>query len=255
MSGRADADLVVAAAQMGAVPGDIVANVGTHQAFMKAAAKLGVSLLVFPELSLTGYELPLAKACVLQPEDERLAPIRDLAGQLGMVVSLGAPVGGSVDGMPAIGAIIFFADGSSCIYRKQHLHPGEDQYVVPGEPGCRLHVHNGVPWAHAICADTSHRAHAASAAAYGASLYLAGVLVSEAGYAADAGNLQQYAAELGMGVLMANHGAPSGGYQSAGRSAFWAPGGRQVVAAPGAGDALVVASLRAGAWQGACHAV
>lgn len=255
MHAGASTDLVVAAAQMGAVPGGIVANVGIHLAFMGAASKLGVNLLVFPELSLTGYELPLAKACMLQPEDERLAPIRNLARQLGMVVSVGAPVSGPEDGVPAIGAIVFFPDGTVDIYRKQYLHSGEERYVAPGEPGCRVHRIGGASWAQAICADTTHQAHAALVAAYGASLYLAGVLVSETGYAADAGNLQRYAADLGFGVLMANHGAPSGGYQSAGRSAFWAPGGELVVAAAGAGNALVVARERAGIWDGTCHAL
>lgn len=58
-----------------------------------------------------------------------------------------------------------------------------------------------------------------------------------------------------MGVLMANHGGPSGAYQSAGRSAFWAPGGELVVAAPGAGNALLIASRATGRWRGEVLAV
>ena len=50
-------------------------------------------------------------------------------------------------------------------------------------------------------------------------------------------------------VLMANHGGRSGAYQSAGRSAFWAPGGEPVVAAPGTGNTLVIASKGASAQE------
>jgi predicted amidohydrolase len=84
----------------------------------------------------------------------------------------------------------------------------------------------------------------------GASLYLAGVLVSHAGYAADAAKMQQHASHLNLGVLMANHGGPSGPYVSAGKSAFWAPGGNLVVQAPGPGNVLVVATKQSGDWTG-----
>ena len=47
----------VAAAQSTSVPLDVVANVRNHLRFLEAAAQHGVQWLVFPELSLTGYEL------------------------------------------------------------------------------------------------------------------------------------------------------------------------------------------------------
>jgi predicted amidohydrolase len=62
--------------------------------------------------------------------------------------------------------------------------------------------------------------------------------------------MQHYAMNLQLGVLMANHGGPSGGYTSAGKSAFWAPGGKLVVQTPATGNALVVASDDSGSWSG-----
>lgn len=41
-----------------------------------AAQAEGVQLLLFPELSLCGYELPLLRDCALSPDDPRLAPLR-----------------------------------------------------------------------------------------------------------------------------------------------------------------------------------
>lgn len=60
--------LRIAAAQSASVPGDIAQNVAHHVQFGTLAAKRGVQLLVFPELSLTGYELGLARAHPVRPE-------------------------------------------------------------------------------------------------------------------------------------------------------------------------------------------
>ncbi|MEO5934770.1 MAG: carbon-nitrogen hydrolase family protein, partial [Duganella sp.] len=61
------------------------------------------------------------------------------------------------------------------------------------------------------------------------------------GYERDAALLQQYASDIGMGVLMANHAAPSGGYDVAGGSAVWAAGGALLARADGPGEYLVIA--------------
>jgi len=84
----------------------------------------------------------------------------------------------------------------------------------------------------------------------GAGVYAASALISENGYPHGSELLEGYARELSLGVLMVNHGGPSGGWACAGRSAFWAPGGRQVVSAVGTGDCLVIARRRQGIWQG-----
>lgn len=247
----------LAAAQSISLPGDIEANVREHLRFVTAAHAAGVQMLVFPELSLTGYELPLLQHCLLHPGDDVLAPLRALVRQTGMVVTVGAPVApvdASTNALPAIGAITYLPDGTHTVYRKVHLHPGEERYASAGTAGSNLLRLGADTVAQAICADITHAQHPAQAAAAGASLYLAGVLESEAGYLADSAAMQRYAQQHTMGVLLANHGGPSGRYVSAGKSAFWAPGGALVVAAPGAGPCLVIATRPMGApphqWSG-----
>ncbi|MDP3652792.1 MAG: carbon-nitrogen hydrolase family protein [Rhodoferax sp.] len=237
---------VIAAAQSISVPGDTEANVQEHLRFITAAHAAGVQMLVFPELSLTGYELPLMQRCLLHPDDDVLAPIRALVRQTDMVVTVGAPVApadASTHTLPAIGAITFRPDGSAVVYRKHHVHSSEANFASPGPQATSVISLGLETVGQAICADIGQPTHAALAAQAGATLYLAGVLVSEAGYAKDSAALQQYAQIHGMGTLMANHGGPSGDYISAGKSAFWAPGGDLVVAAPGAGAWLVIASM------------
>ena len=56
----ATTDFRIAAAQVASARGDIVGNIAAHTAAIEVAAALGVSVLIFPELSLTGYEPDLA---------------------------------------------------------------------------------------------------------------------------------------------------------------------------------------------------
>ncbi|WP_229211693.1 MULTISPECIES: carbon-nitrogen hydrolase family protein [unclassified Duganella] len=232
--------ICIAAAQSPSIAGDIDANVRIHLRFIEAAHAEGVELLLFPELSLCGYELPLLRDCLLTPDDARLAPLRNAAMATGMRVIAGAPLGDGDDARPCIAAFSFLPDGTTTVYRKQYLHPGEELYARPGPMGAHCQQLNGQRYAQAICADATHDQHAADAAADGASIYLAGVLISAAGYASDAAKLQRYASDFGMGVLMANHAAPSGGYAAAGRSAWWSPGGVLSAEVGGPGSALLV---------------
>ncbi|MEO4048252.1 carbon-nitrogen hydrolase family protein [Pseudomonas sp. CAU 1711] len=241
--------LCIAAAQSISSPGDLAANIERHCAFAHSAAAAGVELLLFPELSLSGYEPDLVAECVVDPAGDALEPLRILARRHNMVLILGAPLA-SADERPHIGAIVLFADGSHATYHKRHLHSGEERWASPGSADAASFPLHDQRFALAICADTGHAEHAAAAAATGASLYLAGVLISERGYAVDSDQLQGYASTHGYGVLMANHGGPSGGYMSAGRSAFWSPEGQLIGATPGPGEGLlIVRGQQGGNWS------
>jgi predicted amidohydrolase len=239
----------IAAAQTPSVAGDLATNLDTHLRFIAAAHVEGVQLLVFPELSLCGYELPLLRACALSPDDARLAPLRTAAADTDMTIIVGAPLIDAGAAQPCIASITFRPDGSTSTYRKQYLHAGEDVHAQPGPRSAQAHVLHGQRYVEAICADTTHPEHARAAADAGATLYVAGVLISNGGYEADAALLRRYAEEHRMTVLMANHGAPSGGYTCAGKSAIWAPGGTLIAQAEGPGDYLVIAEENNG-WHG-----
>lgn len=240
---------IFAAAQSISIAGDVRANLVRHQRFMQVAAEQNVQLLVFPELSLTGYERGLAADLAILPEDTVLQPLRDLARELGLTAVVGMPIRLSADAPVLIGALVLGADGSLGVYSKQHLHPGEESAFAPGHGGSMLesgqdHI------ALAVCADFSHASHAAAAAERGATLYAAGVLITEAGYVADTELLHGYARQHSMTVLMANHGGTTGGWASAGRSAIWGPDGALIAAAPGQGELLVIARRDATGWVG-----
>jgi predicted amidohydrolase len=241
--------IVVAAAQIGVRAGDIAGNVRRHLDFMDTAHRHGVDVLVFPELSLTGYEPTLAADLAQAADTECIAPLRARARAARMTAIVGLPLRSDVAGKPFIAAFILHADGTLTVQTKQHLHTGEAAYFSAGTGGPSLDV-RGTPLAVAICADFGQPAHAAAAACAGARIYAASALVGTSGYPVDSALLQGHAQRHRMAVLLANHGGPTGGWTSAGRSAFWDEQGRLVGAVPGSGDALLIATAGSGGWCG-----
>ncbi|MTW10782.1 carbon-nitrogen hydrolase family protein [Pseudoduganella eburnea] len=237
---------VVAAIQSASIKGDIATNLTRHLVLARQAAALGARLALFPELSLTGYEPEVAAAVAMRGGDVRLAPLAELAQGSGMTIVAGAPL--RIDDALYIGAISFLPDGRVAEYTKQHLHEGEGAVFTAGPGGAALDI-DSAQVALAVCADFTHSSHAQAAAQAGAALYAASVLVSPGGYAKDSEILRGYAEQYAMPVLMSNHGGPTGGWQSAGRSALWDERGRLVVES-GPGECLVLASRTAGGWQG-----
>lgn len=245
--------LIVAAAQTISLAGDMPANIASHLRVMREAASHGVQLLVFPELSLTGYELAMADDLAIHADDARLAPLRDLAQETGMRTVVGAPLR-LEDGRVAIAALVLQDDGGISIYCKQHLHASEEEVFVAGKGGAPVQVGDD-QIALAVCADATHPSHAAHAALGNPAVYAVGSVISIGSYPAESAQLAGYAATHGMAVLVANHGGPTGGWASAGSSAVWTPGGEQLAAAPGVGEALVIATRQGGDWSGAVIAL
>ncbi len=233
------AGLRIAAAQSHSVTGDIGANVARHCAFADAAAGAGVQLLVFPELSLSGYDLAGLNAAALASDDARVAPLAAQAATHNMTIVAGAPLR-NPGGLPFIGAIAFHPDGRTSSYRKHFLYQGEEQFAAPGSAISQVIDVRGVPVALAICFDTAHQQHPHAAVMAGATLYVAGSVMTPDAYAAQAKLLAGHAKLFSMGILMANHAFETGGYQSAGGSAIWLPDGQLLVNAPGPGEFLVI---------------
>lgn len=235
--------MIVAAVQSCSVAGAVAVNATAHARLVDAAAGLGAVLAVFPELSLTGYELDGIgdPGFDVPPDDPRVEPLREACRARGVVAVAGAPVPVG-RGRRALSALLFDVDGSVTTYAKMHLHGAEIERFVPGTRQ-RLLTVDGIEVGLAVCADFGDPAHAADAATLGARVYAVGALVSRAGYRGDAERLAELAAANRMPVVLANHGAPTGGWDPAGCSAIWDGQGRLLAQAPGEGDHLVVVDV------------
>ncbi|TDV67526.1 carbon-nitrogen hydrolase family protein [Pseudomonas sp. LP_7_YM] len=245
---------VFAVAQSSSMAGDIEGNVQRHLHFMEIAAGRGANFLMFPELSLTGYEPTLAGNLAFSACDPRLQPMRDMARELKMVTVAGAPIRSSTPGQVLIAALVFQADGGLDLYYKQHLHSGEESVFGAGTGGAPVDI-AGERLALAVCADFAQVAHAKKAAEAGSTIYAASVLISGAGYAHDSALLSGYARTHRMSVLMANYAGSTGGWLSGGRSALWDEDGEMVAQISGAGEELLLVRRSDAAWSATAVAV
>lgn len=241
------AEFRIAAAQVPSLPGDLSQNVRTHFAAIEAAAARSVSVLIFPELSLTGYEPERAATDAISADDPRLAPLSDLARRHTMHIVAGVPL---VTGAPKpnLGVILFGPDGSRRTYAKMHLGGGEVPHYTPGHVPV-VFPSQGQIIGMSICADSSAPSHPQSYVTLGATIYAAGVFLNDEWYATDAPRLAAYAPRHRMLVVMANHAASVGTYPSVGRSAIWAPNGELLAQVPGVEDALVIATHGPQSWS------
>ncbi|MFG2058191.1 nitrilase-related carbon-nitrogen hydrolase [Micromonospora sp. NPDC048930] len=200
---------------------DVAGNARVHAATVRAA---GVRVVVFPELSLTGYELDAAP---VDPDDVRLASLVAACAETGAVALAGAPVAGPE--RPYLGILAVDGAGARVAYRKMWLGGAEPDRFAAGPEPAVLAV-DGWRLGLAICKDTGIPRHAAETLARGADAYLAGVLES----ADDAGVPEERARRIAnahrVWVAVASFaGATGGGYSAAaGGSGIWAPDGSPV---------------------------
>ncbi len=242
-------DFIIAAAQITCLAGNIDVNINRHIQTVALAATHQVNLLIFPELSLTGYEPELARKLGLTLQDPRLETLRKQAKEHAMTIVVGAPLCCNDGDALYIGAVVFAPDGTLYSYTKQHLHDTEEDFFTEGQGGPQLYL-EGKTLGLAICADISVPAHPQHAADHGADIYAAGVLITEPSYARESEMMRSYAEKHRMAVVLANHCAPTGGWIPAGKSAIWSELGHLIAVAPANQDAIAIARQTQNGWQG-----
>jgi predicted amidohydrolase len=242
----------LAAAQTIPKRGDVETNLEGHIRLIHAAAEGQARVLVFPELSLTGYELDLADDLAFSENDPRLAPLIELASSYDLTLIVGAPV--RIATRLHIGACIVSPDRSVDLYTKHRLgaFPSDaspDGIVPPAEatvfhPGNRnpLVRFDGNTAAVAVCADIGRPSHPKDAADRGAKSYLASMFVIPVDLERDIARLRSYALRHSMAVVFANYGGPTGGLPSGGSSAIVSEKGELLaqLQATGAGIAIAI---------------
>jgi predicted amidohydrolase len=208
----------VAVVQTKPVPYAIDANVRAHETWIKKAATHGADMVVFPELSLTGYEPKHAARLALRADDSRLDLFDMLSRALTITILIGAPTLG-FDGV-RISMIVFRPDAARIVYSKQHLHADERPYFVAGDGQVTLPSGSEVV-APAICYESLLPEHGAQAAALGATLYVASVAKSASGLAKADVHYPAIARRHALAVLMANCVGPCDDFEAVGGSAVW----------------------------------
>ena len=229
--------LDLAVAQPFTVSHDVAGNAQRHADAIRAA---GARVVVFPEMSLTGYEFD---AVPLDPDDHRLAPLVRACADTGSVALAGAPVAAPRSGS-SIGMLSVDAEGTTVGYRKMWLGGAETAHFVAGTEPAIIDV-DGWRLGLAVCKDTGVAEHAASMAGLGIDVYLAGVLEHDHDRNVQPARAAGITAEHGVWVAYASFAGSTGeGFRaSAGRSAIYRPDGTIVAEAGAEPGVLVVARL------------
>lgn len=240
--------LIIAAAQICAEDQNISTNLRTHYHMIKLAAAHGARLLIFPEMSITGYVREAAQSLSFTRYDPRLETMRALSAIHNIVIVAGAPVR-SVSGLH-IGGFVLTPDGSVSVYLKQHLHPGEEMYFSAGDrvqPDIML---DGEKISLAICFDIENDTHVHDAKEAGSTIYCPGILYSEGSIANAHALLRGYAEDYGINILMSNFCGGMYGITSGGGSAFWSCDGRMLSSLDSNATGLVLGIKEKNEWTG-----
>ena len=212
----------ICAAQTKPVTGEIETNIDYHKKLIDLAVSYGTDLIVFPELSLTGYEPRLAEELATTPGDERLTVFQTISDLCHIAIGVGIPVRNYAGIL--ITMIIFQPHRSKEVYSKQHLHIDEYPYFITGRKQILLSVgENKI--APAICYELSVPAHSENAFNMGAQIYMASVAKSADGVKKAINDLSAIASKYSMTAVMSNCIGVCDGVECAGQTTIWSSAG------------------------------
>ena len=208
----------VAIAQIEAIKGNIEKNIENHLKWIKQAIQNTADMVVFPELSLPGYEPDLAESLATNQDDTRLDEMQSLSDKNGITIGVGLPT--RKERNVFVSMIIFQPHKERITYSKQYLYPPEKPIFTAGKNPLVLNFETEVV-SPAICYETSNKAHCEYASQNNATIYIASVLSSIGGINAELKKLSVIAKNKNMVTFMANYVGNSGGYECAGKSSVW----------------------------------
>lgn len=211
-------DLTIALAQIAVKKSDSSYNIKKHCELIYMAGEYSANYLVFPELSLTGYELELSESLAFSIDDERIEEIKKCCIESKVNGIVGAPI--RTRAGIIIGSFIILNNGYTMIYSKKYLHHGEEQYFISGNLNPIL-LDSDENISFAICADTNNEHHRKAAYKNNTSVYISSALISPNGYSKDTEVLQKMARDYQITVFIANYCGVTGGIKAAGGSCAW----------------------------------
>jgi predicted amidohydrolase len=224
-------------AQFKPVKGDIKSNLDNHAKMIHLAADHGAHLIIFPELSITGYEPTLAKDLAIDADDSSLDSLQAISNTKNIVIGAGMPV--KNDNGITISMLVFQPHQPREIYSKQYLHADEEPFFANGEPHT-VSFFKKHQIGMAICYEISVPEHAASAHAAGAQIYIASVAKSVKGVEKALLELSAIAGKYSVTVLMADCVGHCDDFDCGGKSSAWNAKGDLLAQLNGTDEGLLI---------------
>ncbi|MEO8765244.1 MAG: carbon-nitrogen hydrolase family protein [Ginsengibacter sp.] len=208
----------ICVAQTQPVKGDITSNIEKHKKLIDAAVSSGSGMIIFPELSLTGYEPKLAKVLATDQNDSRLDCFQQISDSDTITIGVGIP---TRDGKGInISMILFQPHEQRLVYSKKYIHADEEEFFTAGQ-NFTLFERSNVNIALAICYELSVLQHAEEAFKSGAGIYIASVAKTADGVDKAIKRLSSVAGDYAMTVLMSNCVGHCDGETCGGKSSIW----------------------------------
>lgn len=175
-------------------------------------------MVVFPELSLTGYEPGLAIELATDQDDSRFDDFQKISDTREITVGVGVPTksGAGI----CISMVLFQPRQAKRTYSKTYLHPDEEAFFVAGQSSPELKV-NGTHITLSICYEISVPEHLETALKSEPTIYVASVAKCVNGIGKALERLSGIAKTHSMAVLMSSSVGPSDGTICAGKSSVW----------------------------------
>jgi predicted amidohydrolase len=237
--------ITLAALQMKSESGDVAANLARIGEAARDAAGKGASLLVTPELGLTGYGVGDVIRDLAEPADGPLVKrLRAISAETGVAVIAGfAERAGSAVFNSAV-----YVDGAAepVVYRKSHLYGDyERSLFAAAPPSTMLFTHRGVKCGILICYDVEFPENVRRLAMAGADAVLVPTALP-AGYSGTFVTdhmIQTRAFENQVFVAYVNHCGADERFTFAGSSRIAAPDGSVLASAPSHGETLMIVAV------------
>lgn len=237
----------IASAQINSVVGKISQNLESHYKMIELASLNHVDLIMFPEMSITGYCREEGKSLALTENDEVLRKLKNLSVEKEIIIIAGAPI--KVEDNLHIGSFIFSPDNSIKIYTKQYLHMGEEIYYESSFNNNPLIELENEKISLAICADIENPLHPKIAYANESTFYLPSIFYSANGINKGREKLGMFAKKYSLNILMSNYSGHHWGMESGGKSSFWTNNGELKAELNSSDEGLIIIEKENDIWK------
>ncbi len=215
----------ISVAQTRAVKGDVEKNIANHKRFIDHAVTIGADMIIFPELSITGYEPQLANDLATGKDDSRFNDFQRISDTRQITIGIGVPV--STNSGITISMVLFQPRLPREIYSKQYIHADEEPFFIRGQSSGGL-IGDKKNIALAICYELSVPQHAEDASRNGAKIYIASAVKTIAGVEKSITRLAEIANKYSMTVLLVNCVGIADGEVCGGKTSIWDKTGKLI---------------------------
>lgn len=212
-------------AQIKSFKGDISKNTEVHKKYILLASEQKADIIIFPELSLSGYEPTLAKDLAKELDDSLFHEFQKISNSKNITVGLGYPIIEKGDIFLSI--VLIKPNQAISIYAKKFLHDDEKSFFKSGNQMPAFEFGDkkiGL----AICYEISIKDHMESLIKSGIDILIASVCKTKEGISKGCETLMEYSIQNSLPILLCNSVGPNDDFISAGKSSIWDNNGKLI---------------------------